>query len=546
MNSNFKTSKDLLLLTIIIGLLFTLFLGSRPLMVPDEGRYAEIPREMIAMGDYVTPHINYIKYFEKPPLHYWLQTVSLHLFGFSNFSVRLMTALLGLLGCLMTYYAGSKLYNRLTGWLAALILATSGLYFEMARFITLDMAVTVFLTGALFSFLLGTQTAVPHRRYYMWAMYIFSALAMLTKGLIGIIFPGMIIFVWLLVTKRWRELKTYCIPSGILLWLAITLPWHIAVQLRNPEFFKFYFITQQFSRYLTTSAHREAPFWVFPILVIAGFFPWIFFLIQSIRSHWPKPWQNRLAYPKELFLFLWPLLIFLFFQFSHSKLPPYILPIFPPLAVLVGHFLAQKWMQSYSLSDKKVIFTVMIIIFLLSLGAAIFAVITQHLYALFILPIVIAIILWRAVKAQTWQAAIIGIILCMMPILISADLLIGGQAAHQKSIYPLAASLKNRLKANDIVVNYHGYNQDLPYYLQRRVVIAGWGNSELEFGMSQQNMQNWFWTNSQLWQMWANPNQQIFLFMSKKDYNALTKNSSEPLYLLGQTQRNVLVTNVKP
>ena len=149
--------RDLVLLGVLTALFFGCFLGSRPLSVPDEGRYVEIPREMVGTGDYLTPRLNGVKYFEKPPLFYWFEAGMIKLFGLSEWSVRLGPALFALFGCLAVYYAGTRMFGRLAGLMSACILATSVLYYALSRLITLDMPVSVLLTASLLSFLLGTR-----------------------------------------------------------------------------------------------------------------------------------------------------------------------------------------------------------------------------------------------------------------------------------------------------------------------------------------------------------------------------------------------------
>ena len=151
--------KDLLLLTLITSLFFGAFLGTRNLSAPDELRYSEIPREMIANHDYVIPRINGVKYFEKPPLFYWMQVASIKTFGLNEWSLRFATAFMGVLGVLATYLFARRLYNRKTGWVAALILSSMSLYFAMAHVITLDMTVSVFITMSIYLFYLATQAA---------------------------------------------------------------------------------------------------------------------------------------------------------------------------------------------------------------------------------------------------------------------------------------------------------------------------------------------------------------------------------------------------
>lgn len=535
--------KSVALLILALSILFGAFLGVRPLMVPDEGRYAEIPREMIALQDYVTPHVNYIKYFEKPPLFYWLQTLSIHIFGTSNAALRLMTTLLGLLGCLVVYGTARQLFDHRTGWISALILATSGLYFEMARYITLDMAVTFFLTATLCSFLCALQQPIGRKRnYYLWLMYGCAALATLTKGLIGVIFPGMIIGCWVLLTNNWRALKTYCLPTGILLWLAIVLPWHILVQSRNPEFFHFYVIQQQFARYLTPIANRSAPWWFFSAFLVAGFLPWTCFLVQAIKYHWPWHSKSNTSSSITLLLLLWAVLIFGFFQFSHSQLPPYILPALPPLAMLVGHYLAELSRKQHVAS--KGLWGAWLVTIALALGLAIYGITQQFSYWLLLLPFLVGGILYYSYRRWQVLGAIIGLMLSMAPVLWVGDYVGSVPIAQQKTTQTLASNLKPLLKPQDQVASYHGYYQDLPFYLQRRIVLVGWGDSELNFGMAHQDMTDWLWPEQTLWQRWNCATcPQIFLFMDKKDYNRLTKNPAVYLKLVGTSDRSVVVTN---
>lgn len=541
--------QDLLSLTLIIGILFGIFLGNRPLAVPDEARYSEIPREMVVSGDYITPHINNIKYFEKPALFYWLQASAIKIFGLQEWSLRLVTALMGLLGCLITYAAARKLYDRRTGWLASLILATSILYFVMARFITIDMTLTTLLSASLFSFILGTREPPGTKRnIYMWSMYGFSALATLAKGLIGIVFPGAIIFMWMLICNDWRNLKTYCLPSGLFLWLLITLPWHIIVQLRNPEFFHFYIIEQHFARYFTNYANRDH-LWYLPGSLIVGFFPWIAFFPQVIRFNWPSSWQSRLKYKTEIFLLLWAIIIYLTFQFSHSELPPYVLPIFPPLAILTAKYFSSVWDQPHSKGIWAGLITLGILLLLSTVIGAVAIYFTDiiptgvslHYFLisgiLLLLTAIIAILSYLYVNFKT---TFISLVVGMSLFLISLNFTY--PPLEQKSIKSLAMTIKPLLTTNDEVLSYHSYYQDLPFYLQRRIIIVGWGDRELEFGMKQQDMSHWLIDDNALWKTWKSPIR-MFLFMSRRDYNRLIQQRPNQLHLLGETSRNVLVSN---
>ncbi len=322
-NQNKSWWFDILWLGLMISFFYAIFLGERPLMAPDEGRYSEIPREMVISGNYTTPRLNGITYLEKPPLFYWMQAASIQLFGIDEGSLRLTTLFMGVLGCLFLYIAGRKLFNRRTGILSALILATSFLYYCMAHFITLDMTLTTLLSATLLSFILGVNESKRSiQRFYFWAMYIFAAGATLTKGLVGIGFPGLIIFIWIWVFNRWRDLKNYCLPTGTLIFLLIATPWHVLAQLETKQFLQFYFIDQHLLRYFTDYADRQQPLWFLPISLLIGLFPWTFFLPQSIKMGLTRSPQEQGSYPSRLFLLIWAGVIFSIFQFQKNSLHP--------------------------------------------------------------------------------------------------------------------------------------------------------------------------------------------------------------------------------
>ena len=188
------------MLLVMFGVAIFLFLGRLPLLDPDEGRYAEIPREMLELGDFITPHLDYVKYFEKPPLHYWLNALSFSLFGQNEFAARFPAALLGLCGILLVYHIGRKLFGRREGLYAALVLGTSIGYQIQARMNIIDMTLTFCMTASLGCILLAMQDEERRKGLYYHLFYLFAALAVLAKGLIGIVLPGMIIFLFLLLT----------------------------------------------------------------------------------------------------------------------------------------------------------------------------------------------------------------------------------------------------------------------------------------------------------------------------------------------------------
>ena len=329
---------DLFWLCLLIGSVFFIFLGVPPLNPPDEPRYAEIPREMLAMHQFIIPHLNGLMYFEKPPLAYWLVAGFMKLFGFSEWAVRSSVAVMGTLGCLATYAVSRRLFNRRTGILSALILSTCLLYFAMSHMNTTDMPVTFCLTLSLYSFLIALQAEKPITTW-LWIGYFFAGLAMMAKGLIGIAFPAMILFIWIAVTQNWRLIKNMRIISGFLIILAVNLPWLLLAQERVPSFLHFYFIFQQIERYATPIAGREMSVVSYLETLLMITFPWVVFLPKAIKYNLKQSESTAILKKNIIFLISWPAFICVFFAFSHSILIPYFLPVVPPLTIIIARYL---------------------------------------------------------------------------------------------------------------------------------------------------------------------------------------------------------------
>ena len=306
-------------------------LGLRPLYKADESRYAEIPREMAASGDWITPRLNGLKYFEKPPLQYWTTAVFFKFLGERDWVARLWTAAAGLAGVLLAFFTGKKLFGPAAGFVAAAVLAGSPLYALLGQVNTLDMGLTFFLSAAVFAFALG----------HMLLFWAACALAVLSKGLIGIVLPGAAVAAYILARRDWGLLRRMRIVPGLLLFLAIAAPWFIAVSLANAEFFDFFFVQEHFQRFTSTMHGRYQPAWYFVPILAVGIAPWVVPLFFSLKASLSGRKSPR-EFDSALFLALWALVVFAFFSASGSKLPAYILPMFPALAVLIGGWLAAQ------------------------------------------------------------------------------------------------------------------------------------------------------------------------------------------------------------
>ena len=316
----------IILIVSVIALCFSL--GPRALWDPDEGRYAEMAREILVLGDWVTPHLNYLLYFEKPMMFMWLEALSFKIFGVSEGSAHLVSIISALGGAALTGFMAWRLWGARAGIIAALTLITSLEYFFLASAVDINMPLNLFITAALVFFWLGYAEKKTFYFYFSWSS---MALAVLTKGPIGMILPVGIVCVYILLTRRFSLIRQSRPVSGTLVFLAVAAPWYILVCLRNPDFFSFFFINQNIQRY-AASTERYQPFFFFIPVILGGALPWTFFLPSAIRE------IRQSKMPSEiLYIIIWFTLIFLFFTPSRSKLATYVLPCFPPIALILGY-----------------------------------------------------------------------------------------------------------------------------------------------------------------------------------------------------------------
>ena len=329
-----------LLLVLTLAVVWFVPLGWRHLLPSDEGRYAEMAREMFVTGDWITPRYNGYKYFEKPPLQTWANALSFAWFGIGAWQARLYTALTGFAGVLLIGYTGARVFNVATGFFAAVVLASAPYWYLMGHFNTLDMGLSFWMELTLCGLLLAQRPglAVRDQRLWMWAVWASMALAVLSKGLVGLILPGAVLVLYTIIARDWALWKRLYLVSGLIVFFAVVTPWFVLVQDRNPEFFNFFFIVQQFRRYLTPEQNRPGAWYYFVPVMLVGFLPWLSVTVQSARHALRMPRQANGFAPITL-LFVWTAFIFLFFSASHSKLLSYTLPIAPAIALVIGMYL---------------------------------------------------------------------------------------------------------------------------------------------------------------------------------------------------------------
>lgn len=318
------------------GVLFFAGLGRLPLVEPDEGRNAEVAREMLVAGDWITPHFNSVAYLEKPPVHYWLMAASFWLWGVTEFAARFPSALMALATMLLTWFLARRLFGDSPGLCAAIVLATSPLFIGFSRFVIFDMTLAFFMTAAMASFWLA---AAGGFRQPWLDVTLFGAmgLATLTKGPVGFLLPLFSIVAFQLLCGEFRELKRLRWGLGLLVFLATTLPWFITVSMRNPSFPQHFFWWEHVLRFASGSARRGGNILYYLPVYLGGFFPWSFFLLfagWTRLKRWQELKQN--SQRPVLFLLVWAAVIFFFFSISRSKLPGYILPAIIPVSILMA------------------------------------------------------------------------------------------------------------------------------------------------------------------------------------------------------------------
>jgi 4-amino-4-deoxy-L-arabinose transferase-like glycosyltransferase len=325
---------------VVAALLFQL--GRVALFDPDEGRNSEKAREILVLNDWVTPHENFYPVLDKPIFFYWLVALSYKLFGVSEWSARLPSALAAL-GCLIIVYRFvDTRWGRWEALWSTMILLTCAEFFILARIVILDMPLTFFLTLALCAFYEAVHAdEAKRRRLWCSAMYVSLGAATLIKGLIGVVLPGMVFFFYLLLTHRWSILRRIYLIPGALIFLAIVLPWYLQADARHAGYLRYFIWDEHFGRFTSENFDRAEPWYYFILVGLIGFFPWTLLLPFVVREYRKKSLDD-----KTLFLTLWVGLPFFFFSASESKLAHYLLPIFPALSILTAAALVTLWRKT--------------------------------------------------------------------------------------------------------------------------------------------------------------------------------------------------------
>ena len=316
-----------LLALLAVWLLATI--GLRPLLLPDEGRYASVAREML-LGGALVPTLNGLPFFHKPPLFYWLDMAAMQLFGVNAFAARI-AAVLGAWSLGAALLLGMRRSaGRRSAAIALGVLATCPFFFVGAQFANHDMLVAGLITAAVFALVRAVDESARVQLGWLVAGALASALAVLAKGLIGFVLPALVIGPWLLAQGRWRQVVGLLHPLGLLVFLVVAAPWFVLVQMRYPGFFDYFFVEQHFRRFAQANFNNVSPFWFFLVALPALTLPWSGWLPLALR----RAWRARDA---STGLYVWWVVVVVgFFSLPSSKLVGYVLPALAPLCALLA------------------------------------------------------------------------------------------------------------------------------------------------------------------------------------------------------------------
>ncbi|MHA4870925.1 glycosyltransferase family 39 protein [Duganella sp. PWIR1] len=469
-----------------------LVLGIRTLVSPDEGRYADMAREMLLSGDWITTRLNGLKYFEKPPLHNWMSALSFALFGIGEWQARLWNAVCGMLGVLLVGYTGARIFGGRAGLYGASILASMLLWAGASQFNTLDIGVAATMTISLCALLIAQQdgTGSTARRQWMLVCWGGMALSLLAKGLIGLVLPGGVLIVYtLLAADRgiWKRLHPW---AGGALFLALALPWFVLIALKNPEQPHFFFIHEHWDRFFLKTHNRGGPWYYFLALLVPATMPWLPLLPAALlraRQRLPGGFQATRM------LLIWVVLILFFFSYSNSKLPGYVLPIFPALAMLAGRTLDQ--------ASRRLALAPPLLLMVLGLaGLAWFtlagmaglspemvALLGKQRYCL-LAGFIAAGAGGAAGCYAEWRGrrtAMVVVVAVGAWLLLQLSMAAYEPFGRRQSGMDLALAIRPELTAATPVYSVGAYEQSLVFYLQHQVVVVDY-TDELAFGLRQQ------------------------------------------------------------
>ncbi len=488
--TNGRSNRYLALAVALFTVLWFALLIGRPLYDPDEGRYAEIPREMLSSGDWLLPHLNGFVYLEKPPLQYWLSALAFAAFGQSEAVARLLPGLLGFLSLGLVYAIARRLWGMEAALRAVILTAGSILFTLLGHQLTLDMTLSFWLLASLASFIFAqTEKANPAlARRWMRGCYAAMAAAVLTKGLIGVLIPAATLGIYMLWQRDWALLSKLQMRWGAPLFLAIAAPWFVLAGRANADFLHFFFIREHFQRFLTPIEERSEPWWFFAPVLIIGILPWVTLGVRALALDW------RLSAPRAEFnpvrlLWIWSVFVLLFFSASNAKLIPYILPALPAIVLLCARpRRADERAHVWAGAALTAGFAIGVLVY----ASTIWSSAEGAMLATRLRPalVFLAASLMGAAGLATWlshRRRILGALAALAAGWFGAAIAITVGAGGVQDLFSardLAALIRREASDTAVVYSVQNYQQSLPFYLKRTVTLVDY-RDEFAFGLRQ-------------------------------------------------------------
>lgn len=490
-----------LLPVIALAILVSFFnLGSIPLFDVDEAVFSEATKEMVQSGNWTTPTYNDINRYDKPILFYWLMAVSYKIFGINEFAARFPSAIAALLLSLGIFFFVRYFSNNKTALYSSLTLTLSIYFFVYSHAAVTDMALALFTTISLFSFYLSTENDSPGKmkNIYIYGFYFFSALAFLTKGLVGIVFPFGIAITYSLINTGLRGIKDVFNVKGIFVFLIISLPWYIAQLIVNgQEFIQEFLIKHHFKRYTGVISGHRGPIYYYILTLAIGLFPWIAFLPSGIKNAFYKSEElqtqkNDLNISLLKFCLVWFAFIFVFFTFSTTKLPNYILPAIAPVCILIASGMTDQNKKWHLYSNSAIAFislliTIALLIskkYLLKYGISD----TSWIFALSLATAGITIFsFYSALTRKPLYKFIFSLTLVSLFIFSIKALPIAGQY-QQGTLHRYSLLAKTKLSDNEKIITYRINNPSILFYSDRRILSLSSKDDLLPYTKTDRNL----------------------------------------------------------
>ncbi len=486
-------SKSLLFVLAVALFLCFFRLGSVTLFDVDEAVFAQATKEMVASNNWITPTYDGENRYDKPILFYWLMAASYKIFGINEFGARFPSAVSAFLLSLAVYLFTKRVLGEQSAFYATIPLVLSPYFLVYSHAAVTDMTLTLLVTLSLFCFYIsvtdekGRPSAHPPLRKpdrYIYGFYAFSALAFLTKGLIGILFPFGIAIIYLAVAEGLSGIKKVFDPKGLALFTVISAPWYIAeFAINGREFFEQFIIKHHFKRYMDViSGHSGPVYYYFPVLIV-GLMPWIFFLPGGVRRVFRRGLQAAAGRaslvsrsPLGLFTFIWSSFIFLFFSLATTKLPNYILPSVPAFSLLISSGMTgeEKWLRFENLS--------MAVVTALAGVASLISIKYLHQIGIFETGWVVAAALFLfgmtavalfAFSSQKRFYGVLSVLMLAFLLLLSVKATPLASDYLQKTLYQYSLYAKQRLNDGEAIVTLGINNPSIVFYSGHRVVRAG-------------------------------------------------------------------------